>query len=462
MSSGQLRDHMGTDFTEGSIMPMLLRFMLPFLIASILNSLYNTVDTIIIGRFAGSLGIVSVNMGGRMLNLFTQISMTLAGGGQVLISQQFGAKRRDELNATIGTLFTEMLAISVTLSLVTYGFAPMIITQWLHTPEASYAGALSYLRITCFGLPLIFGYNAVSSVLRGMGDSRSPLIFIAIAAAFNVIGDFVFIKHFHMGAAGTAIATVLGQGISLFFSLIVLYRKRDRFGFDFKLKSFAVNWSKLWIMLKIGFPMTLRALFINLTQMYIIRFVNDYGIVESAAYSISDKIIHLTNIFTTSARQAASGIIGQNIGANQPDRVVTTVRCSATVTLTAASVLALLALLIPKTFFGLFTDDAGVMAYATVFMRINALIYILGATMSPFEAVVTGTGNSLLGFLGGMLDGVVFRLGFCFLFAFALHMGVTGFLLGDALARLGPIIVSGSYYFSGAWRRRKRLVSDSN
>ena len=462
MSSGQLREHMGTDFTEGSIMPMLLRFMLPFLLASILNSLYNTVDTIIIGRFVGSVGIVSVSMGGRMLNLFTQISLTLAGGGQVLISQLYGAKRREEFNSTIGTLFTEMFVISVILAVVTFCTSDLIITRWLHTPEASYAGALSYLRITCIGLPLIFGYNAVSSVLRGMGDSRSPLVFIAIAAAFNLIGDIVFIVVFHLGAAGTAIATVLGQGISLVFSVIVLYRKRERFGFDFRLKSFAVDWKKLWIMLKIGFPMTLRALFINITQMFIIRFVNDYGLVESAAYAISDKIIHLTNIFTTSARQAASGIIGQNIGAGKQDRVVTTVKCSAIVTLGAAAVLALSALLFPNAYFGLFNpDDPAVMAYAATFMRINALIYILGATMSPFEAVVTGTGHSLLGFLGGMLDGVVFRIGFCFLFAWGLGMGVTGFLLGDALARLGPIIVSGSYHFSGAWRRRKRLVGDA-
>ena len=256
MQQGRLRGHMGTDFTEGSIMPMLLRFMLPFLLASILNSLYNTVDTIIIGRFFGSVGIVSINLGGRMLNLFTQISLTLAGGGQVLISQQFGARRRDELNATVGTLFTEMLAISCVLAVATFLCSSPILRA-LNTPAESFSGAHSYLRITCIGLPLIFGYNAVSSVLRGMGDSRSPLIFIAIAAAFNLLGDFVFVKHFHLGAAGTAIATVLGQGISLVFSLCVLYRRRDRFGFDFKWKSFAVDWNKLGIMLRIGFPMTL-------------------------------------------------------------------------------------------------------------------------------------------------------------------------------------------------------------
>ena len=459
MAAGQTREHMGTDFTEGSIMPMLLRFMLPFLLASILNSIYNTVDTIIIGHLVGKVGIVSVSMGGRMLNLFTQISMTLAGGGQVLISQQFGAKRRDELNATIGTLFTEMLVISAAMAVGTF-LCSSLILRALNTPEASFAGALSYLKITCIGLPLIFGYNAVSSVLRGMGDSRSPLIFIAIAATFNLIGDFVFVKHLHMGAPGTAIATVLGQGLSLVFSLIVLYRKRDRFGFDFKLKSFAVDWGKLWIMLKIGFPMTLRALFINITQMFMLRYVNAYGLVESAAYAICDKIIHLTNIFTTSARQAAGGMIGQNIGAKKPERVVVIVRCCATVTLTAAAVLAASGMLFPRAYFGLFDKNPEVLAYAQSFMNITALIYFLGGLMAPFESVVTGTGHSMLGFLGGMLDGVVFRIGFSFLFAWALGMGVNGFLLGDALARLGPIIVSGSYYFSGAWRRRKRLVSD--
>ena len=450
---------MGTDFTEGKIFPMLVKFMLPFLLASILNSLYNTVDTIIIGRFVGSVGIVSVNMGGRMLNLFTGIGLTLAGGGQVLISQLFGAKRRSEFNSTIGTMFTEMIVISVVLGAATLLLAENIL-RWLNTPEESFAGALAYLRITCFGLPLIFGYNAVSSVLRGMGDSRSPLIFIAIAAVINLIGDIIFIVVFHLGAAGTAYATVLGQGLSLLFSVVVLYRKRDRFGFDFKLRSFAVDWEKLWIMLKIGFPMTLRILFINITQMYMTSFVNLYGLTESAAYSIGDKIIHLTNIFSTSARQAASGMIGQNIGAGRQDRVPIIVRCSAVITLATAVLLSACSLLFPNAMFGLFSDDPAVLAYARVFMRIACLIYILGGIMCPFEAVVSGTGNSFLGFLGGMLDGVVFRLGFSFLFAFVMDMGVAGFMLGDAMARLGPITVSGTYYLTGAWKRRKRLIKD--
>lgn len=447
---------MGTDFTQGHVFPHLLRFMLPFLLASILNSLYNTVDTIIIGHFVGSVGIVSVNMGGRMLNLFTQISLTLAGGGQILIAQLFGAHHREQFNSTIGTLFTEMLVMSIALACGTFVFAADIL-NWLNTPAGSFEGALAYLRITCIGLPFIFGYNAVSSVLRGMGDSKSPLIFIAVAATVNVIADYFFIVNFHLGAAGTAIATVLGQGVSLIFSLVLLYRKRETFGFDFKLKSFAVDWKKLGIMLKIGLPMTVRALLINITQMYMTSFVNLYGMSDAAAYAIVDKVIHLTNIFSTSTRQAAGSMIGQNIGANRHDRVRSIVRYSLLIAGTAAIMLSVCSLLFPMQMFGLFTSDPAVLAHARAHMRITCLIYLFGALMCPFESVVTGTGNSLLGALGGILDGVVFRFGFSFLFAFHFNLGVEGFLLGDALARLGPILVSGTYYFSGAWKRRKRV-----
>ena len=453
------KKHLGTDFTEGSIFPMLLRFMLPFLVANILNSIYNTVDTIIIGKFVGSVGIVSVNMGGRMLNMFTQIGLTLAGGGQVLISQLYGAKRRSEFNSTIGTLFTEMIVLSVTMAVITFFLAERLLNL-LNTPAESMPGALAYLRITCIGLPLIFGYNAVSSVLRGMGDSRSPLIFIAIAATFNLIGDIVFIVFFHLGAAGTAIATVLGQGISLIFSIVTLYRKRERFGFDFKLRSFAVDWKRLGIMLKVGFPMSLRFLMINVTQMYILSFVNLYGLAESASYAIADKLIHLTNIFTTSTRQAASGMVGQNVGAGKYERVKEIVRSSAVITVGAALLISAVSVLFPTGIFSLFTDDSAVLAYAHVFMWILALIYILGSILSPVESVIMGTGNSVLAFIGGILDGVIFRFGFSYLFVTLLGLGVPGFLLGEAMARFGPISVSFIYYFSGAWRRRKRLVED--
>lgn len=450
---------LGADFTEGAVMPMLLRFFLPFLLANLLNSIYNMVDTIIIGQFVGSTGIVAVTMGGKMLNVFTNIGIGFAGGGQILISQLAGAHRREEYNATIGTLFTEMLALSILCSAGTLIFARDILVM-LNTPADAFDSALAYLRITCAGLPLIFGYNAVSSVLRGMGDSKNPLIFIAIAAAFNLVGDLVFVVAFHMGAAGTAIATVLGQGLSLAFSVLFLYRRRERFGFDFRLRSFAVEWKKLWLMVKLGLPVAVRSIFITGTQLVMMGYVNLFGLNESAAYAISDKFYHLANIFSSSVMQSGSTMVAQNIGAGRRDRVKTVLRCTALLTVSFSLLLSAVSMAFPRFIFGLFTPDEAVIDFAPRFMPVICLIYILSAFLF-YDSVVTGTGFTLLTMIGGILDGLVLRVGFSFFFAYVCDFGVTGFLLGDALARLGPIVLDMIYYYSGAWKKRKRLVEQA-
>lgn len=450
---------LGTDFTEGAVMPMLLHFFLPFLLANLLNSIYNMVDTIIIGQFVGSTGIVAVTMGGKMLNVFTNIGIGFAGGGQILISQLAGAHRREEYNATIGTLFTEMLALSVLCSAGTLIFARDILVM-LNTPADAFDSALAYLRITCAGLPLIFGYNAVSSVLRGMGDSKNPLIFIAIAATFNLVGDLVFVVAFELGAAGTAIATVLGQGLSLAFSILFLYRRRERFGFDFRLRSFAVHWKKLWLMVKLGLPVAVRSIFITGTQLVMMGYVNLFGLNESAAYAISDKFYHLANIFSSSVMQSGSTMVAQNIGAGRQDRVKTVLRCTALLTISFSLLLSAVSMAFPRFIFGLFTPDEAVIDFAPRFMPVICLIYILSAFLF-YDSVVTGTGFTMLTMIGGILDGLVLRVGFSFFFAYVCDLGVTGFLLGDALARLGPIVLDMIYYYSGAWKKRERLVEQA-
>ncbi len=447
-----------TDFTSGPIMPMLLKFFLPFLLANLLNSLYNTVDTVIIGQFVGSAGIVAVTVGGKMLNLFTNVGMAFAGGGQVLIGQIIGAKRKEEIKPAIGTLFTLMIVSSVLVAAVLMVFSEQLL-MLMNTPAESFDAALSYLRITSAGLPLIFGYTAVCAVLRGMGDSKGPLIYIAVAALFNVVGDLIFVVCFHWDATGTAVATILGQGVALMFSVVSLYRRRASFGFDFKWKSFAVNGRMLKVILKLGFPMVLRSFCITMTQLVLYSNVNLYGLAEATAYSIGDKIVRLANIFHHSTSQAAGGMIAQNVGAGRSDRVRVIVRYSASIAIGAAVILSALALLFPNAIFALFTDDAQVLAYARIFMQISCVIMLLSAVMGSYEAVVTGTGHSALNFLAGFLDGVVFRIFFSFLFARVFDMGAAGFFLGDALARLGPLLIGTIYYYSGAWLRRKKLVN---
>lgn len=446
----------GTDFTQGRMMPLVLRFMFPFLLANLLNSVYNTVDTVIIGQFVGSAGTLAVSMGGRVLNLCTMVSTSIAGGGQVLISQLYGAKRRDELNRAVGTLLSITLIASVVIALLGFVFSAPVLA-WMNTPEEAFAGAQAYFRITCVGLPLMFGYNALSSVLRGMGDSKNPLLFIAVATVINLIGDLVFVVACGMGAAGTACATVIGQGASLVFSLVLLYRRRERFGFDFRLESLRIDKQNAVVILKVGMPMVLRSCCIQITQMYLLKYVNLYGVAEATAYAIATKITQLANVFSMSVRQAAGTIMGQNVGADQQQRVGSALWCSLSVTLGTAAVLAVLTLLFPEELFGLFTRDAEVIAYANSFAVVCSVLYVCTAVLGPYDSVVTGTGNAVLGFVGGFLDGVLFRLGLSFLFAWVFQMGVVGFFLGDALARLGPIIIGIIYYHSGAWKRYRLL-----
>ena len=443
---------LGTDFTKGEIMPLLLRFMVPFLLANLLNSIYNTVDTIIIGQLVGSAGTLAVSLGGRLLNVCTMISTSLAGGGQVLISQLYGAKKRRDLNTAIGTLFSLMLLSSVGIAAAAF-FSAGPILQWMNTPQEAFAAARSYFRITCVGFPLMFGYNAVSSVLRGMGDSKSPLLFIAIAAAVNLAGDLVFVICFGLGAAGTAYATVIGQGTSLLFSLFLLYRRREKFGFDFRRESMKLDREKGKVILRIGLPMTLSSCCIQITQMVLLRYVNLYGVAAATTYAIGTKITQLTNIFSMSVRQASGTIVGQNIGAGRQDRVGRILRCSLLISVSTAAVLSVVSLCFPQAVFRCFTRDPAVIAHAEAFIRIICAIYFCSAILGPYDSIITGTGNALLGLLGGILDGVVFRIGFSFLFAYGLGMGVAGFFLGDGVARTAPIVIGMIYYHSGHWKR---------
>lgn len=451
------KKQLGLDFTEGPILPLLLRFCLPFLLANILNSLYTTVDTIVIGQFVGSTGIVAVNMGGKTLNMFTIFGASLAGGGQTLIAQLTGAKRKDDINQTIGTLFTLLTVLSVVIAAVLIIFSRPILTL-LNTPEESFTGATQYLIITSAGIPLMFGYNAVSAVMRGLGDSKRPLLFIAIAAVTNLIGDVIFIVVFHLGAAGTAIATVLGQGLSLIFSLVYLYRRKEEFGFDFALKSFRMVKEKLLIILKIGLPMALRGIFISGAQLFMMRYINAFGVTDAAAYSIADKVYHLSNVFVMAISQGNSAIIAQNFGADRQDRVKLSMRCTFFVTMGIAAVLAAVSLLLPEQIYSLFTTEQAVLMQARPFMTVASGIYFTCALLGTFDGLVQGTGAAILSFIGGFLDGVVFRICFGFLFGWGFKMGTVGFFVGEALARFGPIIVGMIFCYSGAWKRKKKLI----
>ncbi len=458
MSKNKIKT-LGKDFTEGDLVLPLLKFLTPFLLANILNSLYNTIDMMIIGQYAGNVGIVAVSQGGKMLNIFTMVSMSLSSAGQIIIGQQIGAKKHKEVSETIGTLFSLLMIIALVLSVLCMLFSKEIITL-LQTPQESYYSALSYLRITSLGFVFTFGYNGVSAILRGIGESKMPLVFIGIATTVNIILDFVLIGIFNLGATGTAIATVVGQAVSLMFSTTYLYRNKEHFDFDFKLKSFKLKKDKLKMIVSIGLPRSLSALSIQGSQLIVISFVNQYGLLQAAVYSIGDKIVFLTNVVTMAVRQAGSTMVAQNLGAGKPNRVKTVVRWSLGLTMIFALMLAIPSILFPNQIFSMFTSDINTEKYASTIMMITAFTYFLAAMSGSFNTVTAGSGNARLNFLAGVLDGVFLRLGFGFLFGIYFHMEAVGFYLGHSLGRLAGVFIHGGYYLSGKWKTRKLFISN--
>ena len=209
-------------FTEGNIAKQLLLFTLPFMASNALQVLYSTVDMIIVGHYVGTAGLSAVSQSSLIVNFATMICLGFSNAGQILVSQSIGAGKRKEMNSIIGTLFSLMTVISIILS-VLFIVIRHPIAAWMNIPDESYSMSIDYLVICSAGLFFTAGYNMVSAVLRGMGDSKRPFLFIGIASAVNLVLDLLFTGLLGMGVAGAAYATIIGQAVSFVFSLVYLY-----------------------------------------------------------------------------------------------------------------------------------------------------------------------------------------------------------------------------------------------
>lgn len=329
----------------------------------------------------------------------------------------------------------------------------------MNTPAESYAGARAYTLVCFAGLFFVFGYNVVSATLRGMGDSRRPLLFIAVAAVANLILDLIFIAVFHWGPFGAALATVIGQGLSFVISLIYLYHRREAFGFDFKRESFRVHKSRLIPMVKIGCPMALQYSAVALSMLFVKSYINSYGVLASTVTGVGDKLRSMASIITRAMGTAGSSMVGQNIGAGKLDRVKRVVAVSAAVCLSACLVLSAVVLLFPEAIFSVFNTEPEVLAMARDYMPSLAIAFLTLAAMAPFNAVVNGTGFATLAMTIGLVDGVIARVGLSILLGVYLDWGIKGFWYGNALAGFVAAAIGGAYFFSGKWKTRRLLVN---
>lgn len=452
------KKRVGMDLTQGPILKGLLIFTIPLVMTSIIQQLYSIVDMMVIGHFVGSTGTVGVSTGGEISDLVTPVATAFSSAGQIYIAQLVGAKMEEKLKKGVGTLITLMLAMAVVFMFITLLLCNPIL-RILNCPAEAISQARAYMLITGLGIPFIFGYNAVCGILRGMGESKRPLIFIIIAAVVNIVLDIIFVAIFKLEAAGTAIATVAAQIGSFTAAFAFMYKRKEQFEFELKPGYFKMDKTAVKIIVAQGLPQAIRSLLVRFSLLWVNSNINSYGLVASATNSVGNKIQKALDVFSASMAQAAGAMVGQNLGAKKQDRAAKTVLYTFFCNITISFVMTALALTFPRQLFGIFTSDAEVLDMGVVYMQIIIWHFICSAVTTAFQSMVIGSGYAAMNFMIGILDGVICKVGFSILFADVLNMGVLGYFWAIAVSRALPGLICIIFFFSGRWRNR-RLLSE--
>ena len=441
-----------TDFTVGNVTPALIKFATPLFLTSLLQVFYGMVDMIIVGQVMGDVGLSAVAIGGDVSNLLAFIAMGFAAAGQVIISQLIGSGRRDKLSGFIGTMCSFMTVAALAFTVLGY-FCRDLLLVLMNTPAEAYSEALDYSTVCILGMVFIYGYNISSAVLRGMGDSTRPLIFIGVSSIVNVILDILLVIDFGMGAIGAAYATVISQAVSLVLSIIFIYLKRAKYGLEFRARDFVISGDQLNRLVKLGVPMAIKFAAIQTSRLFVNSFINSYGVTVSAFSGVANKINSVSNLISNAFNTAGSTMVAQNVGARKYGRVPKILYTVGAITCTIAVIFTTVTLAVPEFVFGLFTSDASVIEVGYTYLPVAVLIFFGSSLRAIANALINGTGNTGMNFVTAILDGLVLRIGLSLLFGLAMNMGAFGFWLGDAVAGLTPFVIGIVFYFTGAWKK---------
>jgi putative MATE family efflux protein len=445
------------DYTSGPVTRQLLTFSWPFMLSNLLQTAYNLVDMIVVGQFVGAAGLSAVGIGADLLHLYTFIAMGFCNAGQVLISQYVGLQDKNSVSRMVGVMFTFVLGLSLVVTAV--GLAGTNLWMGLlNVPAEALTYCTQYTVCCTAGLFFIFGYTMISAILRGMGDSKRPMIFIAIASVLNVALDLILVGC-GMGPLGAALATVIAQGVSFVISVVYLWKKRRELGFDFQLAYLRPDGHNLQLLLRLGVPMTIQTCAISISALFVSSCINTYGVTASAVTSVGSKLSTIGSIVTQALSQASATMVGQNFAARKFDRVQKALTASLVIGALFAAFLSFFIILWPEQVFALFNDDPAVLAMSHAYVIIAVMNYFSWACRGPSIALCNGMGFPTMNFVLGIFDGVVMRIGLCLLLGEVFHMGIQGYWLGSAAAGYAFFLVMFPYFLSGKWKKHAPPVS---
>lgn len=445
----------------GSVPKKLVVFAFPLLLANILQSFYNVVDMLVVGRIVGDTGLAAIGNASKLCYIINSICIGMTMGGAVLIAQYKGAddKKGQAESFQMLALLSLVSSLLVTIvSLATY--QPLF--KMLNVPADTYQDACGYMKIICCGTVFVFGYNAVCSVLKGLGDSKSPLYFVGIATIINVVLDIILVGPFGMGTAGAACATIIAQGISFVISLFYLKRHKIFFSMETQRK-FMFQWDKLTAILKVGLPTAIQMVVVNTAYLLVTGMLNQFGTAVSAAFNVGLQINTFAGMPCWAIGQAVTAMVGQCMGAGQVKRIRKVVKISLLMNVAVTLVVVISIQIFAKPLILLFgSTSPEVVNDGVYYLRIccgfNSLIY---AAMYTLDSFAIGVGAANVAMINALLDAVIVRLPMSWILAFALNMGFPGIYYGQALSPVLPAIVGLLYFMSKKWER-KTLIQSGN
>lgn len=394
------------DFTQGSILQKLFWFMVPILGALILQAAYGAVDLLVVGRFGSTSGLSAVSTGSQVLNLVTFVVTQLAMGITVLIARFLGEKRPEKIGSVLGGAVIVFALISVGLCMMLVGFARPI-SVLVQAPEESLDLTESYVRICGGGIFFIVAYNLLSAIFRGLGDSKSPLLFVLVACVVNIAGDLLLVAGLHMDAAGAALATVFAQTVSVVCAVVMLFKKK--LPFSLTKKDFRFN-SQCGAFLKIGLPLALQECLTQLSFLALCAFVNRLGLEASSGYGVASKIVNFAMLIPSALMQSMASFVSQNIGAGNPKRAKQSMFTGIGVGLGFGCVVFALVMMKGDVLAGFFSTDAAVIQKGFDYLKGFALETILTAVLFSMIGYFNGNQKAIWVMIQGLVQTLLVRL----------------------------------------------------
>ena len=430
------------NFTEGSILGKLMKFMLPVLGAQILQAMYGAVDILIVGRFGTTSGISAVSTGSSIINLVTFAVTGLAMGITVLIGLYLGQKKEERIGKVIGGAICFFVVVSIAAAVGLIVFARPL-SMLMQAPEEALDLTVTYVRICGGGILFVIAYNVISSIFRGLGNSRLPLLFVFIACIVNIFGDLFLVAGLKMNVAGAALATIMAQAVSVILSLVII--RKQELPFTMTRQDICFN-PEIKNFIRVGAPIALQEVLTNLSFLALCAFINRLGLDASSGYGVANKIISFVLLIPGSMMQSISAFVAQNVGAGKEDRAKKTLFTGMGIGLLIGVVVGLGTFLYGDIVAQIFTQDPAVITRAFEYLRGFALEAVVTAVSFSFIGYYNGHGQTLFVMIQGMAQTFLVRLPMSWIMSIQPDASLTNIALAAPVATSVGIVLNGLYF----------------